>query len=92
MGVLTGLLMAGTLGYVSLEGWPWLDALYMNAITLTTIGFGETHPLSDAGRVFTTALIFVGAGNLAYTLGGTTQFFASGGLDAWRRRARMTRT
>ncbi len=90
--VLGALLTAGTLGYVSLEGWPWLDALYMTVITLTTIGFGETHPLSDAGRVFTMALIFVGAGNLAYTLGGTTHFFASGGLDAWRRRRRMTRT
>ena len=91
-GVLGALLAAGTLGYCAIEGWRWLDALYMTVITLTTIGFGETHPLSDAGRVFTIALIFVGAGNLAYALGGMTQFFASGGLDAWRRRTRMTHT
>jgi len=77
---------------VPLKGWTWLDALSMTVVTLATIGCGETHPLSDAGRVFTFALCLVGAGTLAYTLVGTTQLFAPGGLDAWRWRARTTRT
>src|SRR4051812_79481 len=36
--------------------WSFLDALYMTAITLTTVGFGEVHPLSHAGKVFTIVL------------------------------------
>lgn len=47
----------GTLDYTLLEGWDPLDALYMTIITMTTVGYGETRPLSDAGRVFTITLI-----------------------------------
>ena len=57
------LLVVGTLGYHVVEGWAYFDALYMTAITLTTVGYGETHPLSQAGRVFTIFLAFGGVGN-----------------------------
>lgn len=50
------LLVGGTLGYELVEGWGWFDALYMTAITITTVGFLEVHPLSNAGRVFTMLL------------------------------------
>lgn len=52
----------GTLGYVVIEGWSAFDAFYMTTITLATIGYGETHALSSAGRLFTIVLIFVGLG------------------------------
>jgi voltage-gated potassium channel len=58
--VLVALLAGGTLGYQLVEGWPWLDALYMTVITLTTVGFHEVHPVSSAGRVFTMALALGG--------------------------------
>ncbi len=89
--VLFGLLLLGTVGYHVIEGWPLFDGLYMTVISLSTIGYGETNPLSHEGRVFTLLLIFIGVGNLAYVLAGTTQFFAAGGLVAYRRRARMER-
>jgi voltage-gated potassium channel len=54
---LGALLGGGTLGYVLLEGWGVVDALYMTVITVATVGYGETHPLSPAGRVFTMGLI-----------------------------------
>lgn len=54
------IVMLGTLGYHLLEGWHWFDSLYMTVITLATIGYGEIHPLTTAGRVFTIILITLG--------------------------------
>ncbi len=67
--VTPGLLLAtGTVGYRWIEGDPWtyFDGFYMTAITLTTIGYGETHPLSNYGRVFTVVLAYSGIFTLAY--------------------------
>lgn len=47
------MLALGTGGYMLLERWSFLDALYMTIITITTIGFREVHELSQAGKVFT---------------------------------------
>lgn len=59
----------GTSGYVLIEKWSLFDAFYMTVITLATIGYGETHPLSDAGRAFTIVLIFLGAGVVTVFIG-----------------------
>lgn len=68
--LLLALIFGGTLGYVLLEGWPFLGALYMTVITLTTVGFQEVRPLSTAGRVFTIGV--VGSGVLLVTYGVTS--------------------
>ncbi len=69
LGVL-GLLIAGaTLFYRFHEGMGWVDALYMTVITVATVGFGETEPLSQGGRLFTIALIVVGVGVGAWAAG-----------------------
>ena len=60
-----GLLTVGTLGYMTLEGWPPIDALYMTFITLSTIGFSEVQPLDGPGKLFTMGLAFVGIGTFA---------------------------
>lgn len=65
---LTLLAVLGTMGIVYIEGWPVLDAFYFTVITLTTIGYGEIHPLSDSGRLFTLIIIMLGVGNTAYIL------------------------
>jgi voltage-gated potassium channel len=57
---LAATIIFGTVGYHVIERWPWLDGLYMTVITLATIGYGETHPLSTTGRVFTIILIIIG--------------------------------
>lgn len=73
-------LVGGTAGYHVIEGWRLLDSLWMVVITLTTIGYGETHPLSDAGRLFTMGLVISGVGLSAYTAGQLTRFVVDGEL------------
>ena len=63
----------GTAGFMIIERWSFLDAAYMTLITLTTIGYGETHPLSDAGRIFDMGLIVVGVTSGLYALGTITE-------------------
>lgn len=57
---------SGTLGYRLIEGWPWMDGLFMTFITLTTIGFAEVRPLSDLGRVFTILIALSGIGIVTF--------------------------
>lgn len=66
-------LVIGTMGYMVLERWYFLDALYMTVITITTVGYGEIRAVSEPGRVFTIILIFMGMGIMAYTLGMVAQ-------------------
>ncbi|RLC19863.1 MAG: potassium channel protein [Deltaproteobacteria bacterium] len=81
--VLLGLiLLLGTSGYMAIEGWRFLDALYMTVITITSVGFREVGTVSGAGRLFTILLIFMGMGIMAYTLGMVAQVMVEGELKA----------
>jgi len=53
-------MLVGTIGYVIIDDFPLMDAIYQTGITFTTVGFGEIAPISDAGRIFTITLIISG--------------------------------
>jgi len=75
-----------------IEGWNALDAFYMTVTTVATVGFGEVHPLSARGRMFTVALIFSGVGTAFYTATLVATIIVEGGLHRrleQRRAARM---
>ncbi len=76
----------GIIGYMTVEGWRFLDSFYMVVITLATVGFQEVHPLSDSGRLMTALLILSGVGSFAYLVGSFSQFLVEGRLQAlwWR--------
>ncbi|GKS60142.1 potassium transporter TrkA [Nitrospira sp.] len=74
------LLIGGTIGYVVIEGWTTFDALYMTVTTVTTVGYQEVYPLSDAGRAFTLVLIISGVGMLFYVLGNVARLVLEGEL------------
>ncbi len=59
--------VAGTTGYVVIEGATPFDALFMVMITISTVGFGEQFPLSRNGEVFTIAIMLAGVGLGLYT-------------------------
>ncbi|MGF1569238.1 MAG: potassium channel family protein [Nodosilinea sp.] len=75
-------LLSGILWYRLIEGWSWLDSIYMSVITLSTVGFGEINPLSARGRLFTIILIMMGVGVIAYILNNLTEAVAQGHLQA----------
>lgn len=62
--LLVGLLLAGTLVYPVLEGWSLVDALYFSVVTLATVGYGDIHPVTDMGKLFTVLYILTGVGVL----------------------------
>ena len=72
------LLTFGTAGYMLLEGWSLIDALYMTVITLATVGYGEVNVISNAGRIFTIVLIILGVGFCLYVVGNLVQFLVEG--------------
>ena len=76
--VLFILVTLGTVGYVTIERWRPLDALYMTVITLSTVGFREVHDLCDAGKVFTVFLIVFGVSVLGYLVGSLAQIMFEG--------------
>jgi len=66
-----------------IEGYRFLDAVFMTIITITTIGYGEVHPLSDAGRIFAIFLILISFSTFTYSLARLTQFFVSGEMKEY---------
>ena len=68
----------GVSGFIIIEDWDILDALYMTVITISTVGFKEVHQVSQAGRIFTILLVFTGVGFCFYVAGAVVQFMVEG--------------
>ena len=64
---------AGTVGFMILADYPLVDAFYMTVITISTVGFGEIHPLTGAARMFAVFLILSGVGSIAFAAGAFTE-------------------
>lgn len=78
--LLLSMLTIGTLVYRYLENYSLIDAFFMTIITISTVGFSEVHPLSDAGKMFTSGLIIASLGSLAYVGSNLARFVFDGEL------------
>ena len=58
-------LLLGCLWYPLVEKWTVVDALYFSVVTLTTVGYGDMGPSTDASKIFTTLWSFFGVALIA---------------------------
>jgi len=72
------ILIVGVLGFTIIEHYPLLDAFFMTIITVTTVGFGEVHPLSQTGKLFTSFLIIFSFGIFAFAASTLARYVVSG--------------
>jgi voltage-gated potassium channel len=90
--LLVGIALYGIAGYMLLEGWSFLDAVYMVVLILSSVGFREVRPLDTGGQIFTLTLMILGVTLLLTTVALLAQAVAEGGLGARGRRRRMQRS
>jgi len=63
----------GTAGFMALEGLSFPEALYYNIVTMSTVGYGDIHPTSNASRLFAVLLIIMGAGTFIGVIANATE-------------------
>jgi len=78
LGLILAIILIGTFGFMFVEGWRLLDSLYMTIVTVSTVGFGEVHELSDAGKMFTAFLIVISFGTFTYAVSAITTYIIGG--------------
>jgi voltage-gated potassium channel len=69
------LILLGTIGYIFIEDFNFLEALYMTVITIASVGFQEVRPLSESGRLFTIFLILINLGLFTYFITLLSRYF-----------------
>lgn len=79
----------GAEGYHLIEGWEWMDSVYMVVITLSTVGFGEVHEMSAAGRLWTILILISGVSLVGYTAARAIEFFTEVSVHGYRKARKM---
>ncbi|WP_082026449.1 TrkA family potassium uptake protein [Flammeovirga sp. OC4] len=84
-GVILFILLMGTVGFMATSSTPVdpIDAFFMTAITITTIGYGEVIPLDNnpVGRFFAIFIAFSGIGTFTYIATSLSAFFLEGHIQ-----------
>jgi len=91
LSILILIIAAGTIGYMMIEGWPFVDALYMTVITISTVGFKEVNQVGEGGRIFTMVLVFSGVGFTLYVAAAVVQFMVEGRIRIIMGRRRLNK-
>lgn len=73
------IVIAGTAGFMLLEGYHVLDAFYLSVVLISTVGLGAA-PASAGGKILSVALIASGVGTLFYAFATFIEFLVGGYL------------
>ncbi|NSX53638.1 potassium channel family protein [Parasulfitobacter algicola] len=68
LGMMVTIITSGTVFFKFVEGWAWIDAYFFTVVTISTVGYGNLVPVTVAGKIGTTVLIFVGLGIFAVAI------------------------
>jgi len=85
------IILIGVVGFMTIEHYNFLDAVYMTVITITTIGYSEIHNMSNAGRLFNIILIISSFSTFTYALARLTQYIASGEMTFYFKNQKMVK-
>lgn len=77
------IMLFGISGFMLVENYSFFDALYMVVITISTIGYYEVKPLSDAGKLFNIVLIILSFSTFTYALARLTHYIISGEVNLY---------
>lgn len=77
--------IAGTMGFAIVEGLSVFNAFYFTMITMATVGYGDIHPVTDAGKIISILLILGGTGSLLALFATITETLVSGEEKAEKR-------
>jgi voltage-gated potassium channel len=93
--IIVAIICIGTVGYKLIGGekTTLLDALYMTAITITTVGYEDFigAGASTAGKVFTTVYLFLSVGTIFYLFTALASYMVEGEVRKVFRRRSMER-
>jgi len=87
--ILAAVIAAGTIGYMHIEGWSFGEAIYMTVITISTVGYGEVHPLTASGRIFSIFLIAGGVSGALFVISAFVEYVVEGRLRTTLGRRQM---
>ncbi len=91
LAMLIFIIVIGSVGYMIIEGYSLLEAIFMTVITVSTVGFREIRPLSSPGTLFTIFMIVFSFGTFAYAVTSITRFIVDGGFKNYFINKRTTR-
>ena len=60
--ILASVLTLGILGLMITEGFSLLDSFYFIIVTIATVGYGDIHPVTPAGKILVVGIILAGVG------------------------------
>ncbi len=83
------LMMVGTLGYIIIDDFDLMSAIYQTGITFTTVGYGEFGHISKVGQIFTISLIIFGFIIFSFAIGLIMEVINKGELTALLKERRM---
>ncbi|HEX5655154.1 MAG TPA: potassium channel protein [Chitinophagaceae bacterium] len=79
----------GIIGYMVIENASLIDALFMTTISITTVGYDQTVPLSETGKIFTIILLITSWGTFAFAISRITQFVVNGEINKYFKNRRL---
>lgn len=72
-----GVIVFGTVGFMILEDLSFSDALYFNIVTFATVGYGDIHPTTLYGKIFSAIIIVLGVGTFLGVIANATEMMLS---------------